>query len=134
MVVALGLLAGVVLSMAGLVVVGNRWVVGGRHASEATALSADAIEEVEGWGFEDTWQELGCTGSDASCDVNPAHGTLADWRTRAAERLPAGDLTMRIDAVDAARLDAAPGLRVTVVVTWTEGTRAREMRLVRVRS
>lgn len=136
---ALGLLAGVVLSMAGLIVVGTRWVASGRHGSEATALARDVIEEIDAWGFRQTYLEFGCAPGTAMCDVVSTHPRMAAWGAAAAHRLggrleDGGRIGLRIEPVAAASLSAASVLRITVLIEWEEGARSRSMRLIRVRS
>ncbi|NIM00001.1 MAG: hypothetical protein GTN89_03390, partial [Acidobacteria bacterium] len=75
-IVALGLLAGVLVSVAGMFVIGERQVVRGRHQSTALAAAQTILEEIGVWSYEATWQRFDSAGdvvtlTAATTDSNP---------------------------------------------------------------
>ena len=69
-VVALGVLASVLISVAGLLVLGNRLVKAGRGNSEALAVARDVLEEMECWSFEQVYSTFGCDPAQPSCSAS----------------------------------------------------------------
>lgn len=139
-VVALGLLACVLLSIAGLLVLGTRQVRSGRHSSEALAVARDVIEKIEGFGFRQIYWQFGCDAASASCLVESGQNPQAvTWHEQLKRTLPAGsEAEILLEGLDeggsSTRLDSADGIRVTVTVSWTEGLRPRRVRLVTMRT
>ena len=64
-VVALGLLAGVLISISGLFVLANRQLDGGRNHSIALSVARDVLEEMDGWGFRQIYSTFGFDGTAA---------------------------------------------------------------------
>lgn len=137
-VVALGLLGGVLISMAGLLLLGNRMVTSGRSSSEALAIARDAVEEMKSWNFHQTTARFAdaCDLSQVACTVDASAGTsaaAAAWQGLVDDALGNGRIEILLESLEGAALSAAPGLRVTVTVYWNEGTRARNVRLAMAR-
>ena len=65
-VLALGLMAGVLISIAGLFILGSKQVESGRTASEALSVARGILEEIDGWGFRQTYQLFGIDGTTAT--------------------------------------------------------------------
>jgi len=134
-VLALGLIAGVLGSVAGLFVMGAGGVHSGRHASEALAAAQTIIEEMRGWGFQQTYGEFGFDGSAAAyavdSRVNPA---AAAWQSELDRKLD-GWAAIEIAAIDSGgpALRDCTQMRIEVTVHWTEGSRQRNVRLHAVR-
>ena len=126
---ALGLVGIVFGLIAGLIVLGNRQVSAGRDSSEALAIARDVIEEIGGWSLRHTYERLGCDFEVATCEV-----TATPWQAQVEAVLSNGGAMIRVDALDASKLEVARTLRVTVSVRWVDGTRARTVRLVTVRT
>ncbi len=136
---ALGLLAGVLIAAAGILVLGNRQVTRGRSGSEALAAARDVLEEMKSWSFQRVTRSFAadCSSSPdpASCDVDGStSATAAAWQQQVREAL--GDtarIELSLESLDGAALDSARAVRITVRVIWSDGQREREMPLAMVR-
>jgi Tfp pilus assembly protein PilV len=138
-VVALGLLAGVLLSVAGLLVIGSRQVRGGRSSSEALAAARAVVEEMRTWSFREVTGRFAvdCDPTQAACTVDSrtsVAAAAATWQADLADRLAGSHAEIVLEALDAGSLDTAGTLRVTVTVFWRDGVRARQVGLATVRT
>lgn len=140
-VIALGLMAGVLISVAGLFVVGARSVNSGRNSSEALAVGRQIIEEMNGWGYAQTYALYGFDGSAASYSVDTrSNAYAAKWQPILNERLGDGAFaTVQINSLIASGsppvLNASncKAIRVVVTVFWNEGPRGRNVAVGTVR-
>ena len=137
-IVALGVLASVLISVAGLLVVGNRLVKSGRGSSLALAVARDILEECDGRSFEGVYTEFGCDAGESTCTVDtsaPVIPSMAQWKEMVEDELFQGFAEVLIESVEdgAPALRDSRALRITVRVFWTEGPRARDTRLTTVR-
>jgi hypothetical protein len=134
-IVALGVLASVLISVAGLLVVGNRLVSSGRGSSLALAVARDILEECDGRSFAWVYEGFGCDAAQPTCTVDTVDPSMAQWKQRVDEDLFEGYAEVLIESVEdgAVPLEQSRALRVTVSVFWTEGPRARNTRLTAVR-
>ncbi len=137
-VVALGLLGGVLISMAGLLLLGNQMVTGGRSSSEALAVARDVLEEMKSWNFSQTTARFAdaCDLSNVACTVLGDAGASAaavPWQETVEAALGSGRIEILLESLDGAPLASAGGVRVTVTVYWNQGTRARNVRLATAR-
>lgn len=143
-VIALGLMAGVLLSIAGLFAVGGKQVKSGRATSEALAVGRQILEEMNGWGFTQTWTLFdpgGAFGSPTfTVDTDTNNTTYCTkWRNTLRSKLGASaHATIRIDSL--AKSGTPPNLggnpknvRVTVTVFWNQMARARSVTVGTVR-
>jgi len=134
-VVALGLLAGVLIAIAGLFVMGGRSVKSGRTSSEALAAGREIIEEMNAWGFSQLWQNFGLAGTANTYTVDTSTCVTADctgWQTALVSKLgTTAHATVTLDSVaqtgqpvvnfvDGAGNVLARNVRVTVNVAWTQ--------------
>jgi type II secretory pathway pseudopilin PulG len=141
-VVALGLLAGVLISIAGLFVLSGRQLRSGRSSTEALAVARDVIEELDGWGFRRLPVVLGCDPSEAACWADFRDFDAGDeWQSRLEETFrfdPAGPNApggvVRLETVDRLPFSTSRTLRVSVEVEWWEGVRRRTVVLTTVRA
>lgn len=150
---ASALLAGVLVSISGLFIVGTKSVRSGRELTKATTLANSVAEQVMGWPYEKVYGFAGGVAMDQTktWDTNSANPTytgstadIADWtatandfRTEVQSQLLAGHITYRVEGM--ARLPTptdrglttfqdADFLRVTVTVSWKEtGGRLRQV-------
>lgn len=127
-VVALGLMAGVLISISGLFVIGARSVNSGRKSSEALAVGRQIVEEMNGWGFKQTYQLYGWDGSATTYTADTRTNAYASkWQPILATRL--GNAAYGTVQVSAIAQGAPPTLnssncksiRVVVTVFWNEG-------------
>src|SRR5262245_38054191 len=102
-VVALGLLAGVMIAIAGLFVMGGRSVKSGRTSSEALAAGKEIVEEMNGWAFAQLWGNFNLNGQAVTYTVDTNSCTTADcvgWQTALRTKLgPTAHATIKIDSV-----------------------------------
>lgn len=130
---ALGLLAGVLIAISGLFVVGAKQVKSGRTSSEALAVAKEIQEEMLAWGYSQIWTALGYDGQAASYTVDSrTNAACAVWQSTLASKLgPSAFATIQISSVanasgvsgnfaDGAGNILAKNVRVGVTVSWTE--------------
>lgn len=132
---AMGLLAGVLGSVAGLFVMGAGGVHSGRRASEALSVARSIMEEMQSWGFEQTYEKFGLDGANNSYQIDTRYNAYTTaWQAELDEKLH-GYATITITAIDAGgpALDASTQLSLGVTVHWKEGTRKRRVQLQAVR-
>jgi type II secretory pathway pseudopilin PulG len=132
-IIALGLLAGVLIAISGLFVVGARQVKSGRTSSEAVAVCKEIQEDLYGWGYAQLWRTFGYDGQAMAYIVDTrACGACVGWQTTLAAKLgPSAYATIEIDSVanafgtrstfaDASGNILAKTVRVGVTVNWEE--------------
>jgi hypothetical protein len=124
-VIALGLLTALLVSVAGLMLAGNRQAAAGAHASQALALAQTVVEQLESRSFGQTWKSLGCDGAGTECRTAP---DLPGERY-----LPFLAVEVALEALGGPSLETAVLLRVTVTISWREGPRPRCLRLATLR-
>lgn len=133
---AVGLMAGVLGSVAGLFVLGAGGVRSGRNASAALAVARSMVEELQGLGVRQIPAALGCDTASGACVADSAtDGELAIWQAVLDERLPGAHATVALAPLepDAPPLKNSWQLRIVVTVRWDEGERHRRIRLGTVR-
>jgi prepilin-type N-terminal cleavage/methylation domain-containing protein len=149
-VVALGLLAGVLISVAGLFVLGGRSVKSGRTSSEALAAGKEIVEEMNGWAFAQLWSNFGFNGQAKTYTVDTNACATAEctaWQSALVAKLGStAHATIKIDSVaqaalaipdfaDAAGYTTAKNVRLTIDVAWTQVMgRARRVSVVTMRN
>jgi Tfp pilus assembly protein PilV len=134
-VIALGLLAGVLIAIAGLFILGGRSVKSGRTSSEALAAGREILEEMNAWGFTQLWSNFGYAGTAKTYTVDTKTCVTADcteWNTALVAKLgPTAHATVKIDSVaqgalavpdfvDGGGAVKARNVRLTVNVLWTQ--------------
>jgi type II secretory pathway pseudopilin PulG len=132
---AMGLMAGVLGSVAGLFIMGAGGVHSGRRASEALSVARSIIEEMQCWGFEQTYEEFGFDGANNSYQIDTRfNANTSAWQAELDEKIH-GYATITIAAIDAGgpALDSCTQIRVGVTIHWKEGVRERQVRLQAVR-
>jgi type II secretory pathway pseudopilin PulG len=140
-----GLLAGVLISISSLFVLGSQNVKSGRELTKATTIANSAVEQVIAWPFEKVYGMAGAASTDTTAvwstdEANPSWtGTTADvadwqamaesWRDQVETDLNHGVLTFQVDGVGGLPSDDDLGLdpfasadfvRVRVTVSWEE--------------
>jgi len=133
-IVALGLLAGAIVSTAALIVVGSRQVASAGRASRALAAAVSLVERLESRGFERSWSSLECDGREPICRVDSRGPAVLAWSDVLAAAPPGARAEISIRALDSNFLEGARAIRVTVVLRWSEGARRRSVRLVTIRT
>ena len=132
-IIALGLLAGVLIAISGLFIVGAKQVKSGRTSSEAVAVTKEIQEDMYGWGYAQLWGMFGydCQATTYTVDTRACSACDA-WQTTLATKLgPSAYATIEIDSIadafgttknfaDASGNILAKNVRVSVTVNWTE--------------
>jgi Tfp pilus assembly protein PilV len=132
-VIALGLLAGVLISIAGLFIIGGRQVKSGRTSSEAVALAKEIHEEMNAWGYTQIWSMFGYDGQATTYTVDTrTNATCTAWQNTLRAKLGSSAYAnVKLDSVanaagttsnfaDASGNVLAKTVRVSVTVNWTE--------------
>ncbi len=137
---ALGLLAMALVSVSGLVVLGCRLIASARASSQALVVARGILEEIDGWGFHQTYRMFGKDGAatryeNISSTTDPL---LAKWRPDLDAHLSEARATVFLESVGPEgapppELRISKAIRVRVLVSWREGSRIREIRLGTVR-
>jgi Tfp pilus assembly protein PilV len=131
-ILALGLLGAVLISIAGMFVVSEKQVESGKTSTEALAVARTILEEVQGLGFQQTYEVFGLDGTAATYQVaSDSNAYAGKWQTTLDESI-GRDSVATIDIASVAAgtppsLDSARAIRVTVTIGWTEGERPREV-------
>jgi hypothetical protein len=129
---ALGLLACVLGSVAGLFVIGAGQVKSGRGASVALAAARSITEEMQGWGHEQLYSTFGLDGCAPSYVVDTrSYAAAAAWQADLSEALPGGYATIAIASLEPGSpdLDESSQVRLMITVHWSEGQRERKVRV-----
>lgn len=141
-IVALALLAGVLISIAGLFIIGARQVESGRESTEALSVARGIIEQMNKWGFHQTYQLFGADGAltaytfDTRTITDPPTTGMAKWQPMLAEKIPGSYATINVTSLAPGAppaLNATKAMRVVVTVRWNEQLRQRQVQLATVR-
>jgi type II secretory pathway pseudopilin PulG len=143
LVLALGLLAGVMLAIAGMFSIGGKQVKSGRTSSEALAVGRQILEEMNGWAYRQTYENFGLDGAAASysIDTRTSTNTFAQkWHATLRSKLgTTAYATIALASVSGVgsppvmNAATAKNYRVTVTVHWSEITRPRTVTVATVR-
>jgi prepilin-type N-terminal cleavage/methylation domain-containing protein len=141
-VVALALLAGVLISIAGMFVIGARQVESGRESTEALSVARGIVEQINKWGFHQTYELFGADGSaatytfDTRTITDPPTTGMAKWQPMLTEKIPGSYATISVSSLGPGAppaLSATRAMRVVVTVRWAEQLRQRQVQLATVR-
>ena len=136
-ILAIGILAGVLVSISSMFVLGGRQVKSGRTMTEATVLAHDLMEEFDSASFTGLYTGLGAAATDTTKTV-ASDGTgspIAAWQPEIARKLEGGSATVNILPIGAGTPDfgTADGIKLTVTVSWNELGRAQSVSVATVR-
>jgi len=130
-IVASGLLAGILISIAAALVVGTRLLHGGGNLTRAATLAQDIIESLETRSFTGLYGALGAGPGDIARRVESAAAgsPLASWQPEISRRLPGGAATATVEAIgpEGAAFGEAAGIRLTIEIAWREAGRRRHV-------
>jgi len=138
-VIALGLLAGVLVAVAGLFTIGGKQVRSGKTATAALASARGILEEMDRWGFRQTYGLYGLDGSAASATIDTRTNAYAQkWQPGIEGDLGNGAYgTIQLQSLAGSgtppAMNVARSIRVSVTVHWEEGARDRTVVLGTVR-
>ena len=136
-IIAMGIMAGVLISISSMFVLGGRQVKGGKTMTEATVLAHDLMEEFDSASFTGLYTGLGAAASDTTKTVSSTVGTspIAGWQAEIARKLENGSATVNILPIGAGTPDfgTADGIKLTVTVSWNELGRPQSVAVSTVR-
>lgn len=138
---ALGLLAMVLLSIAGLFLLGGRQVRSGRSSSEALSVARAIVEEMEGWSFRRTYEGYGFDGAAITYTVDTrTNAGASHWQAALDSMLHGAYGEIAVTSVGpggpggiAPPLNRTRAIKVVVTVHWDEAGRLRKVHLGTVR-
>jgi hypothetical protein len=136
--VALGILGSVLISMAGLFVMAERIVHGGKHQTKALAIARDILEETNGWHFDGLYQTFGLDGSATSYTLDSRTESYASgWQAMLDEDLGSAHAEITLESLEVGgstpALRDARCIRVAVTVHWRNEQRSRAVSVATVR-
>lgn len=136
-IIAIGVLAGLLLSIASMFILGARQVKNGKTITEATALAQDIMEEFDRASFAALYVNLGAAATDTTRTVlsTTTGSPIAGWQTEIARKLDNGSAAVTIDAIGPGtpNFGAATGIRLTINIAWNELGRPQSVRMSTVR-
>ena len=136
--IALGIMAGVLISVASLFVLGGQRVKGGRDMTQALAVASNITEDLRTSGFlsmPESMPSCCLPNCDAStgCTVDSTVDTfaLAEYQPWIDQELYQGRAEITITPIGGATVPpnfaSADGIRVRVEILWSEGTSQRSV-------
>lgn len=134
-ILALGLLGGVMIAISSMFIIGGREVKSGKEMTEALSIAQDIVEEIKTFSYRTTYEEFGATASStgATSDSTVSGDTAEQWQPVIDEKLHAGRALVQIVPVGGPdtppQMGSADFLRVLVTVEWQEGPRSRSVSL-----
>jgi len=137
--VATGILAGVIVSVASLFVLGGQRVKSGREMSEGTAVAGEILESMQKLGYTQMVTIFPSCPDPTTvtvCTVNSQTDAFASaqWQGMIDQALWQGEADITLTAVGAGgSLDAAEGIRIQIRMSWQEGPNQRSVELETVR-
>lgn len=134
-VIAIGVLAGVLLSICSMFIMGGRQLKGGKTMTEATAMAHDIMETFDKLSFNSMYVTLGGSSGVATANITTSTGTnaITPWRAEVTRKLEGGVATATVDAVGGTNFGNALGIKMTVTVSWNELGRAQSVTLTTIR-
>ncbi len=137
-IIALALLAGVLISIAGLFTYGARFMKSGKEMTEALSIAHDILEELDRLSYRQLYSIFGCAGSDTSCVADTETNSYAQkWQAEIEEKLGEGMATVTLEPVGGSAspptFSSSRGIRIKVLVEWTENMRQRDLEMATMR-
>jgi type II secretory pathway pseudopilin PulG len=123
-ILAIGILAGVLISIGSMFALGGRQVKSGKTMTEATVLVQDIMEQFDKLSFNGLYTALGATTSDTSKTVDSATSgsPVEPWQAEIERKLNNGSASVTILPIGPGtpNFGTAAGIRLTVSLSWTE--------------
>jgi type II secretory pathway pseudopilin PulG len=136
-VLAIGILSGVLLSIASMFIMGQRQVKTGKTITEATALAQDLMEAFDKQSFVALYTNLGAATTDSTFTVlsTTTGSPIASWQTEIARKFASGTGQVTIDAIGngSPTFGTCAGIKLTTTVSWSELGRPQSVKLSTVR-
>ncbi len=123
-VIAIGVLAGVLLSICSMFILGGRQLKGGKTMTEATTITHDIMETFDKLSYTALYTTFGAASTDTTKTVVSTAGpnAISPWQAEISRKLDNGSASVTVLAMGpgAPNFGAALGIRITVAVSWTE--------------
>lgn len=137
-ILALGMLAAVLVSTTGLLVMGSYQTKSGRTASEALSVARTILEEMQGWGFQQTYLAYGLNGSAASYTIDTrTNSYTAKWQSTLDAKLRNSYAIVELESMSMSGtpppLASTQTIGITVRIFWEERKRSRNIQVRTVR-
>ncbi len=136
-ILALGLLSGVLISISSMFMLGGRQVKAGKTMTEATAICHDIMETFETLSFQSLYLDLGAvaTGTTATADSTTGGSILEPWQPTIDGKLENGSATVTVTPLGPGtpNFGAATAIRVVISVNWNELGRPKSVRMSSIR-
>lgn len=136
-VIAIGVLAGVLLSICSMFILGGRQLKTGKTMTEATTICHAIMESFDNLSFTALYTTFGAAASDTTRTVTSTTtgSAVASWQAEISRKLDGGVATVTIlpQGPGTPNFGTATGIRMTVAVTWTELARPQAVSLSTVR-
>ena len=136
-VIAIGVLAGVLISIASMFILGGRQVKAGKTTTEAVALCNDIMESFAKQSFTALYTNMGAASTDSTKTAasNVVTSPLAPWQTQITQKLANGVATATVTAIGPGTptFGSAVGIQLTVTLSWNELARPESMTISTIR-
>lgn len=136
-VLAIGILGGVLVSIAGMYIMGGRQVKAGKTMTVATSIAHDIMESFDGLSFSALYTSTGAAATDTSRTVlsNVTGSPINPWHAEIAQKLEGGLASVTVLPLGSGtpNFGAATAIRMTVTMTWNELGRPQAVSLSTVR-
>jgi type II secretory pathway pseudopilin PulG len=136
-VIAIGVLAGVLLSICSMFILGGRQLKTGKTVTEATAICHAIMESFDSLSFTALYTTFGAAATDTTMTVSSTTigSAIQPFQTEIARKLSNGVATVTVipRGPGTPNFGTAIGIRMTVTITWTELARPQSVSLSTVR-
>ena len=132
-IVAIGVLAGVLVSISSMFLLGGRQVKVGKTMTLATAICHDIMEAFDTRSFTALYVDLGAASTATTHTVfsNVSGSAIEAWQTEISRKLENGVASVAITPMGPGtpNFGSATGIRINVNLTWNELGRPQTVRL-----
>ncbi|MBI4161947.1 MAG: hypothetical protein HY509_05825 [Acidobacteria bacterium] len=134
-ILALGLLGGVMVAISSMFVIGGREVKSGKELTEALSIAQDIVEEIKTFSYRTTYSFFGAssTSTGVTADSSDPSSPAAQWQPGIDAKLFQGRARIQVTPIGGPdtppQMGSADYLRILVTVEWQEGARSRSVSL-----
>ena len=134
-VLAIGLLAGVLLSICSMFILGGKQLKTGKTLTEATALAHAIMETFDNMSYTSLYTSFGAADTDTSKTATSNSGTnpLNQFQAEIDRKLAAGSATIVLTQIGGTNFGDARGIKVVTTLNWSELGRAQSVTIGTVR-
>src|SRR5881296_3618583 len=113
-VIAIGVLAGVLLSICSMFILGGRQLKGGKTMTEATAMAHDIMETFDKLSFNSLYTTFGAIDASTTISITTSTGTnvITPWKAEVTRKLDNGVATATLDPVGGTNFGNAIGIKM----------------------